>query len=191
MLATALANHRDAVTDFHRLDGIDAHHGGGDVGIELVEYRLAEPRRHAPGAHRNARADRVAGAAYVPYELLELGQALRIGTEERVVIRRAGLAWRQRERADLTQVAVDAHLEAFGQVFARNRTGRHAHHGLARRGSPAAAMIAPAVLLLIRIVGMAGTKTILQPIVVARARVGVLDQQPDRCAGGLALEHAR
>ena len=60
----------------------------GDIGIELVEHRLAQPRRHAFGAHRDARADRIAGGAHIPDQLLELGQALRVGAEERILVGR-------------------------------------------------------------------------------------------------------
>ena len=47
MLAAALAADGHAIADLHRLDGIDAHHGVGDVGVEPVEHRLAQSRRHA------------------------------------------------------------------------------------------------------------------------------------------------
>ena len=37
---------------------------------------------------------------------------------------------------------------------------------------------------------MARAEAVLDLVVVARARVGVLDQQPDRGTGGASLEHA-
>ena len=52
-------------------------------------------------------------------------------------------------------------------------------------------MIAKAVLLLIGVVGVARAEAILELLVVARARIGVLDQQADRRAGGAPFEHAR
>src|ERR1700733_15115211 len=190
MLAAALACHRDAIADLHRLDGVDAHHRGRDIGIELVEYRLAQARGHAFRAHRDARADRLAGGTYVPDQLLELGYSLRVGTEERVVVGRTGLERRQCQCADLAQVAIDAYRQALGQVFACDRPSRHSHHGLARRGAAATAMIAQAVFLLVGIVGVSGAETISQAVIVARAGVAVLDQQSDWRAGGAPFEHA-
>ena len=76
------------------------------------------------------------------------------------------------------------------QVLARDGAGGDAHHGLARRGAPAAAIVAQAVFLLVGVVGVARAEAVLDLVVVARARVGVLDQQADRRAGGDALEHA-
>ncbi len=43
---------RDAGADLHGLDRVDAHHGVGDVGIEPVEHRLAQARRHAASRSR-------------------------------------------------------------------------------------------------------------------------------------------
>jgi hypothetical protein len=50
----------EAVADLHALDGVDAHHRVGDVGVELVVQRLAQAHRHAVGAHLDARAAGVA-----------------------------------------------------------------------------------------------------------------------------------
>ena len=81
--------------------------------------------------------------------------------------------------------------QALAQVLACDRAGGDAHGGLARGGAPAAAMIAHAVLLLIGVVRVARAKMIAQGIVVALARVLVLDDEPDGRAGGPALEYAR
>ena len=83
------------------------------------------------------------------------------------------------------------HAEPLAQVFARDRARGHAHHRLARRGAAAAAIVAQAVFLLVGVVGVAGPEAVLDLLVVARALILVLDEQPDRRAGGLALEHAR
>ena len=60
MLAAALRGRRDAGADFHGLHRVDAHHGVREVGIEPVEHRLAQTRRHALRHHRDLRADRIA-----------------------------------------------------------------------------------------------------------------------------------
>ena len=81
--------------------------------------------------------------------------------------------------------------ETLAQIFSRNGAGRDPHHRLARRGAPAAAIVAKSVFLLIRVVGVTGPKAILDLLVVARALILVFDQKPDRRAGGAAFEHAR
>ena len=69
-----------------------------------------------------------------------------------------------------------------------------ASRGLARRGTPAAAIIAQAVFGFIGEVGMARTKLVLDLGIVLRALIGVLDQQRDRRArrhlhAGLRMRH--
>jgi hypothetical protein len=57
---------RDAAktrADLHALDGIDAHHGVRDVGVDLVKQRLAQAHGHAPGHHAQARTTRIARLA--------------------------------------------------------------------------------------------------------------------------------
>src|SRR5262249_30628048 len=85
-------------------------------------------------------------------------------------------------------IAVDAGTELFGEIFASDRAGGDPHHGLARRSPAPATMITQAVFLLVGVVGMTGAKAVLEPIVVARAGVGILDQQTDRGAGRAPLE---
>ena len=58
--AALLLDGREAGADLHALDRVDAHHRVRDVGIEPVEHRLAESRRHAGRDHVHARADRIA-----------------------------------------------------------------------------------------------------------------------------------
>jgi hypothetical protein len=47
MLAAALGHTGKAGANLHTLDGVDAHHGVGNVGIELVKQGLAQAHRHA------------------------------------------------------------------------------------------------------------------------------------------------
>ena len=78
----------DAGADLHGFHGVDAHHGVREVGIEPVEHRLAQARRHAARHHRDLRADRIALAADLPHEVFELRHARGIRAEERIVVGR-------------------------------------------------------------------------------------------------------
>ena len=55
---------------------------------------------------------------------------------------------------------------------------------------PAAAIVADAVLLPVRVVGVPGAKRVCDIAVVLAARIDVANQQRDRRAGGRALEYA-
>src|SRR5580658_10441337 len=76
------------------------------------------------------------------------------------------------------------------QPFAGNGAGGNAHRRLARALPAAAAVIANAVFLPVRVVRVAGTEAVGNFCVVLAALVFVAYQQCDRRAGGLALEHA-
>src|SRR5690348_3341662 len=76
------------------------------------------------------------------------------------------------------------------QPLARNRAGGHAHGRLARRLPAAAAIVANAVLLPIRVVGVTGTKGIGNVRVVLAARILIADQERDRRSRRQAFEHA-
>jgi hypothetical protein len=54
MLAAALRHAGKARANFHTLDGVDAHHGVGNVGIELVKQRLPRPTGMPCAVTRNA-----------------------------------------------------------------------------------------------------------------------------------------
>src|SRR5208337_3633070 len=82
MLGTALFHGLEACADLHAFHGVDSHHAAREVRIEPPEHRLTQPRRHALGNDGDARADGIAGLAQAPDELLELGDAARIGAEK-------------------------------------------------------------------------------------------------------------
>src|SRR5690606_15618728 len=94
------------------------------------------------------------------------------------------------DRTQLRQVTAYAHALA-GQVLARDGAGRHAHRRFPRRGAPAAAVVAHAVLLPIRIICMSRTKQILDIAVILALLILVLDEHADGRARGDALEYAR
>src|SRR5258707_188037 len=110
-----------------------------------------------PPPPRAAGADRTPGAAHLPVQPLELGDARGVRTEERILVRECGTHRLEQQRPDLTQVPVDAHPEARGEVAARNRARRGAHHRLAPRRAPPAAVAPPPVFLLVGVVGVSGT----------------------------------
>ena len=101
MLAPLLGRGARAGADLDRLHRVDAHQRVGDVGVQPIEHRLTEARRQATGDDGDARTDRVPGRAHLPDEGLELGEALRIGTEERVLIGKGRVDGLEHERADL------------------------------------------------------------------------------------------
>ena len=51
-------------------------------------------------------------------------------------------------------------------------------------------MIPEAILMLVGVVGVSGPKAVLDALVIARTRIGVLDQQSDRRTRTTAFEHA-
>ncbi len=150
--------------------------------VELGIDRRAQTGRHALGDHLDDGADRGAALPDAVEIAFEERRLVLVGTEERI-------AWRSRPSpisrgqscaAHLHQRAAHLHL---GQHLARDRTGRDAGRGLARRRTAAAAIVAQAVFRLIGEVGMAGAELVLDLGIVLRALVGVLDQQRDRRAG--------
>src|SRR6185295_20089543 len=96
----------------------------------------------------------------------------------------------QLERADLGEIAANLQPKLLLEILARDRARGDAHHRLARGRAAAAAVIADSVFLLIRVVGVAGTKRILDLRVVAALLIDVLDEQADRRARRDAFEDA-
>src|SRR5690348_757782 len=149
MLAAALRGTTHSGADLHGLHRVDAHERVRYVGVEPVEYRLAEPRWHPRCDHTYSRTDRVALATHLPDQLLDLLDALRIGTEECILVGKGRVHRLEHERPDLAQVTVDAYAEPYREIAPRDGTGGGAHDGLAGRGAPTATVIAHAILLLI------------------------------------------
>ncbi len=191
MLAAALAHAAEAGAELDALDGVDAHQPVREIGFELVEHGLAEPDGHSLREHVDARADRVARAAQLDHEALELLELRGVRAEERIVVDDVEIHGIELERAEARQVAADPHADTLGQILACDRACRDAHDGFPRRRAAAAAVIADAVLVLVGVIGVAGPETVLDLRVVARALVDVLDEQPDRRARRDALEDAR
>jgi methyl-accepting chemotaxis protein len=60
VFAALLAHHVETVADLHALDRVDAHHGVGDSGIELVVQGLTQANRHAARLDVQTCTDRIA-----------------------------------------------------------------------------------------------------------------------------------
>ena len=189
MRAALVGHGGKAGADLHALDGVDAHHGVGDIGIQLVEQRLAQAHRHPARRDAQARAAGVAG----------LAQRFHIGLQRRDVGHRGeegvvghvfpGLEG-DGDLTDLRHAAAELGAEFFLQPFLGHGAGGHHGRGQPRRGAAAAARVADAVFAPIGVVGMAGAEGLQDLPIVLAALVGVPDEQADRRAGGLALVDA-
>ena len=85
-VGAALRDAGEAGADLDALDRVDAHHRVGDVGVELVEERLAQARPARRGAMTPMRApQRVARLAQLVHVGLELRRRRARWREERVV----------------------------------------------------------------------------------------------------------
>src|SRR5206468_4226368 len=190
MLGAFLRDGSEAGADLDALDGVDAHHRVRDVGIELVVDRLSPSHGHARRDHFDPRAARVPRLAQRIHELLERVDLRMVRGEEGIAIDIGpALEWND-IRAELRQMAADFDAKSLMQPLARDRASGDAHGGLARRLPAAAAIVANAVFLPIRVVGVAGTKGIGDVRVVLAARILIADQERDRRTGGSAFEHA-
>ena len=112
------------------------------------------------------------------------------GDEERIGVDVLPALERNRVGSELRQVAADRDAVALAQPLPGDGARGDAHRGLARRLPAAAAVVADAVLLPVRVVGVAGAERVGDVRVVLAALVLVADQQRDRRARRAALEHA-
>src|SRR6476646_407168 len=190
MLRAALRDGTETRADLDALDGVDAHHRGCNIGVELVVDGLAPADRYTGGDDFDARAARITRLAQSIHERLQLRNQRVIRDEERVGVDVLEALDRHHVRVELRQVATDLDAIPFAHPLACDRTRRDANRGLARRLPSAAAIIAYSVFVPIRIVGVARPERIGDIRVVLAARVLVADQQRDRRAGGGPLEHA-
>ena len=183
-----------ALADLDALDGVDAHHRGGEVGVQLAVDRRADPGGHAARHDLDHCADRVVVVLAQPVQILRpFGHGPRVGAPEVVVVDAVPVETGAVDGlfAHLHHVALD--LQPRCQLF--DRRARHAAGGNAGGGfpggtAPAAAIVAQPVFLVIGYVGMAGPEGSRDLAVVLRPLVSVADHQLDRCAGGGVLEHA-
>src|SRR6185312_3433380 len=179
-----------AVADLDAFHRIDAHHRRREIGVELAVERLTESSGHTACHDFDHRAGGRAALAHVIEIAFPGLRGLTVGRPERIVVDRVPVPARAVDLVgpDLDQRA--ANDNAGAEYLARDGASGDAHRGLARRLAAAAAIIADAVFFPISVVGVTRPELVLDRVVVLAARVLVADQQRDRRAGGLALEHA-
>ena len=195
VLASGEARAGEAAADLEALRGRQREHALREIGLELVEHRLAESRRHAP---RQARHDAAEGVAAPPRgvdALLHARRGLGVGAAHGV---RLDLGQGDGVGVDLGVDVVHLrhpreHLDPTGraQQLARHGARRDAAHGLPGARPPAALPVPDAVLRLGGEVGVGRAVDVLHRFVRRRARVLVAHQERDRRAEGPALEEAR
>jgi hypothetical protein len=177
-VGAALRDAGEARADLHALHRVDAHHGVGDLGVELVEQRLAQAHGHAAGGDADARAAGVAGLA-------QACPCSPPAPRRRRPARRNGLlgTWSQLSKGSAIspiccmQPRNTVPCASFGQPLLGDGAGRDHGRGQAGRGAAAAARVAQAVLLQVGVVGVAGAELLADLAVVLAALVGVADQQ--------------
>src|SRR5437764_8644405 len=169
ILLAAQGGNREAVANLDTLHRVDAHQSLGEVGIELVVDRVAQPHGDARGYDLDdGAAGRAALADIVEVALPGLSR-LPIRAPERIVAGRvpAPFAAVDLLRAELNHGA--AHLDPVTQDLAGDGACRNPHRRLARRLPAAAAIVAHAVLLEIGVVGVGRPKLVLDLGIVAAA----------------------
>ena len=178
------------VANLHAFHGIESHQCVGKVGIKLVIKRFAQAYRDILGHHGDFRAHRVtrlAQAVHIGFQLRNDGGAR---GKERVVIDLIPGLKRQIKGAKRRQVAAYDRAVSFLQPLLRNRSRADDGRGQPRGRSPAAAVVAQAILLRVGIVRMAGTEGLCDVAVFLAALIFVSNQQCNGRAGRSALKDA-
>src|SRR3569623_317650 len=178
--------------NFDALDRVDAHQSLGDVGIEPIEHRFAPARRHAGGDYIDARAAGVALFAQRIHVDFQVRDLVGNGAEENVIVDLIPVEGVQigADGPELGEIAADLDAVAFAQIFLGDGPRRHPHRGFARRRTTAAAIITQTVFLLIGVVGVTGAELLGDLAVILGALIDIVDDEANRRASGLALEHA-
>src|SRR5258708_9959767 len=183
VLLAAHGRDRKPVADIDAVHCVDAHQALGEVGIELVVDRIAQTDGNARRHDLDDRAARRATLAHIVEIALPGLAGLAVGTPEGIVAGGVPIPF---AAVDFLGAELDhgaTYLYAVAQDFARDRAGRDAHCGLARRRAAPAAIVAHAVFLEVGVVGMGRPELVLDLGIVAAALVDVVDMEPDPRAG--------
>ena len=189
MRGAALGHAVKTCANLHGLDGIQTHHGVGDVGVQAVIQGLAQAYRHIAGIHTQRRAAGVAALAQLLHVFLEAAH-IGHGREEGVVRHMLPALETYGQLADLGHAGAELGAEFLLEPFLGHGTCGHGGRRQTCRGATAAARVADAVFLEIRIVGMARAKALGNVRVVLATLVGIADQQRNRRTRGLAFVDA-
>ncbi len=185
----------ETAADLEPLGGREGDHGLGEVGVELVEDRLAQPRRDVAGDEGDHATQRVAVASS-PLDRSRHG----LGRPGVRAAGGVGFDHVERDRVGI-EVGVDGvdrthpgqNLDPGdrGQQLPGDGTGGDPPDGLTGRGPAASPMVADAVLGVVGVVGVARSVDVLEMVVGARVLVLVSHHQRQRGAGGPPLEDSR
>ena len=175
--------------DLDALDRVDAHHRVGDVGVELVEQRLAQAHRHVARRHEEARAAAVAGLAQLVHVGLGRAMSLALAAKNRL----PAMCCSPSKGISMSPICVIQPVKrvpncSFSHFFA---TAPAPTMGAVRRADERRRRAGRAGRISGSRCSRRGPAEGLDDVaVVPAALVGVADQQADRRAGGLALVHA-
>src|SRR6266571_6931796 len=190
VLRALLLNCCKTGADLDTFHGVDAHHRASDVRVEPAVDRLAPADRYRACHHVHACAAGIARRTQLVHERFELRHDRRIRREKGVLVHAVPRLERDLVRPELGEVAAHFDTVALAQPFLGDRAGSDADRGFTRRGPAPAAIIAQAVFLPVRVIGVAGPEGVGERAVILAALVLVPDEKADRGAGGPALENA-
>ncbi|AEM42160.1 hypothetical protein KVU_2321 [Ketogulonicigenium vulgare WSH-001] len=194
ILAAAQGGGSHAFADLDPFDGVDRHHGAGQIAVELAIDWRAKADGHALCHNLDHGTDGIVVlAAQVIQRVVPQHGGFGIGAPEIIAadfvpVKAAAV---NGACAHLHHITGDFDLRCQRlQHLAGDTASGDARRSLARGRASTTAIIADAVFLVIGDIGVTGTKALGDIAIIFRALVGVADQQLDRGAGGLALEHA-
>src|SRR2546429_4497152 len=190
LFRSLLLDRREAGADLHAFHRIDAHHRRSDVGVEPAVHRLAPADRNAARDDVHARAAGITRSAQLVHELLELGHDGRIRAKKRVLVDRIPGLECDPVRAELREMPANLDPVTLAQPLLGDRAGGDADRRLAGGGAAAAAIVAQAVFLPVRVIGVPGPEGVGERAVILAPLGFVPDDKADRRAGRPAFEHA-
>src|SRR5439155_24675261 len=190
MLGALLRDGPEAGADLDPLDGVDAHHRVRDVGVEFVIDGLTPADRNARRNDFDPRTAAITGFAECVHERLEIGDARCIRGEERIYVDVRPVLEKNDVGTELRQMATDRDAVPFTQPLACDRPGGDAYSRFARGLTPSAAIVADAIFLPIRVIGVTGTKRVGDIRVVFAALVLIADHERDRRSSRSTFEYA-
>ena len=85
VFAAALDDAAETCADFHAFNGVDAHHGVGDFGIEAVENGFAQTDGDVGRFDMQFRADGIQRFAHAVHIVFQLGDLALVGGEEGIL----------------------------------------------------------------------------------------------------------
>lgn len=190
-----------ARTKLETLGGGDGHHGMGQGGLELVETGLSEANGAVSNHAGDNTANRVVGVSVLLDNLDHLLTQSQIGTSHGAggVDTFSGDALKGADPLLVGGGSVHGHIANLrnkgdnlnvvdgSQVLVGDGAGSHSANGLSGRRSASARRSLDAVLLLVGVVGMGGSRVVVHLRVVMGSLVLVLNQHSDGSTQSLAV----